>query len=151
MIEEDLYAWWFLCQPEVSIISSCLLLESLNYLQEWLCHSIILHMWLVQAGYLTKIKLWPILGTILHQQSLAIGLQLQSELLTPYVVGFGCLPNFGPFWRPPLGLSSHKAQPTNKYLDDIRGIGHIFQKVSFIFMSHGECHLRVKNKKKTHT
>jgi hypothetical protein len=31
----------------------------------------------------------------LNQQSLANGFHLKSDLPTPYVVNFGCLPNFG--------------------------------------------------------
>ena len=43
----------------------------------------------------------------LHQHSLAIGLHLNNELLTPYVASFGWVPNFSLFQRPPLGLFPH--------------------------------------------
>ena len=66
-------------------------------------------MWLLPISCLTKAKLWLILEITLDQYSLTIGLHLKSELLTPYnhntyVTSYGCLPNFGPFQRPPLGL-----------------------------------------------
>ena len=55
----------------------------------------------------TTIKLELILKTTLHQPSLATKLHLKSELLTPYVTGSNWLPNFSPYYRPPLGLLPH--------------------------------------------
>lgn len=43
----------------------------------------------------------------LHQHSLAIRLDLNNELLTPFVARFGWMQNFGLFQRPHVGLFPH--------------------------------------------
>lgn len=69
-----------------------------------LCPSIILDTWPILIGGSPKIESWLILETTLCQQSIATGLHLKSELLAPFVPGYVCLLDFGPFQRSPLCL-----------------------------------------------
>ena len=78
--------------------------------------SIVLHTWSIMVGCPTQTKLWSILETNLHQQSLATGLHLKSELLTLHDVFCGWLPNCGPFHRPTLGLFPWKQSEYIKHL-----------------------------------
>ena len=95
------------------------------------CPNTILRKWPFIVDWLTKTKLWFIVKTSSYQQSLAMGLRLRSELLTPlWLILVGCqtLDQFKDHPRsPPTSWSQYKHNNTMKHKNTNCTHSHTFK------------------------